>query len=258
MSKYIIFIIVILLNACSGNNEDSSYKERSLDSIYNNALDELIAGDYDEASKEFDEVERQHPYSVWSRKAIMLSAYSRYNRNEYELAISSLNRFIDLFPASNEIAYAYYLIALCHYEQIIDVKRDQTQSLLAYDALKEVVNRFPETDYSRDAIYKIQLVEDHMAGKEMEVGRTYLALKQYLAAALRFKKVIKDYNTTSHTPEALARMVEVYIILGVNKEVITNASVLSYNYPDSEWYEYVYKLLKKEGLLLKQKQSNIN
>ena len=257
MFKYLVFVIIILLNACSGNKDESSYRERSLDKIYNNALDQLMSGDYDEASKEFDEVERQHPYSVWSRKAVILSAYSRYIRNEYELAIDSLNRYIELYPASNDIPYAYYLIALCYYEQIIDTKRDQTQSLLAYDALKEVVNRFPDSDYSRDSIYKIQLVEDHLAGKEMEVGRTYLSLKQYLAAALRFKKVIKDYDTTSHTPEALARMIEIYIILGVKKEVITNSSVLSYNFPDSEWYEYAYKLLKKNRLIPK-KKSKLN
>ena len=232
-----------------------------MENIYNNALDELIDKNYDDASKEFDEVERQHPYSIWSRKSILLSAYARYKRSEYELAISSLDRFIRLYPASDDIDYAYYLKSICYYEQIIDAKRDQSQARQAFDALNEVANRFPDSDYASDAKYKINVVEDHLASKEMEVGRTYLKLKRYLGAARRFKKVITDYETTNSTAEALARLVEVYLILGVEKEALINASVLGHNYPNSDWYRYAYNLLKKNRIntkIYKIKNKDVN
>ncbi len=252
-NSYIIVFLVLLITGCSSRKDEEVYVERTMEKIYNKGLDELSSGDYDAAAVEFDEVERQHPYSVWSRKAVLLSAYSRYKINEYEMAIATINRYIDLYPASRDIAYVYYLLAICHYEQIIDIKRDQTHTILAYESLREVINRFPDSDYAKDANYKMQLVEDHLAGKEMEVGRTYLTLKHYIAATRRFSSVVNDYDTSSHVPEALARLVEIYIILGIDKEVITNAAVLGHNYPDNYWYKYVYKTLKKQGYLIKSK-----
>ena len=235
----------ILLGSCAGGDSEPEYTERSVEDIYNTALDKLIEGDYSQASEEFDEVERQHPYSIWSKRSLLMSAYSRYQRNDYELAIASALRYIELYPASENIDYAYYLIAISYYEQINDIGRDQADTERALSAFDELIARFPDGEYARDGKAKRDLALDHLAGKEMEVGRTYLGLKNYLASIKRFQNVIEKYQTTSHVPEALARITEVYVILGVKEEAQASASVLGYNYPGSIWYSYAYDLLTK-------------
>jgi len=230
------------LAACSSDKEE--YIERPVDNIYNTAVDHLTAERYQTAAKEFDEVERQHPYSVWATKAQLMASYAYYQANKYDEAIVGLDRFIQLNPSNRDVAYAYYLKGICYYEQITDVQRDAKLTELALQSLDEVVRRFPDSVYARDARLKIDLTYDHLAGKEMEVGRFYLARGQYLAAINRFRHVIDKYQTTSHVPEALHRMIECYLALGLRDEATRTAAVLGHNYPGSEWYLDSYSLVE--------------
>jgi len=216
--------------------------------LYNAGLKALREREYRTAVKKFSEVERQHPYSRWATKAILMQAYAQYQRNKYDEAIAAAKRFITLHPGHKDAPYAYYLIALSDYERINDVKRDPTSARKALAALEEVARRYPDTPYARDAKRKAVLARDHLAGKEMEVGRYYLERKNYLAAINRFKTVIKDYQTSTQTPEALYRLVEAYLALGVRSEAQTAAAVLGYNYPRSQWYKDAYNLLTGQGL----------
>jgi outer membrane protein assembly factor BamD len=211
-------------------------------------MDLLADGRYHKASAEFDEVERQHPYSVWARRATLMSAYSHYKVNEYDDAILTAQRYISLHPGSKEVAYAYYLVALCYYEQISDVGRDQKMTENALASLTAIIQRFPQSEYARDARLKFDLTRDHLAGKEMEVGRYYLKKHDYIAAINRFRIVIENYQTTTHTPEALHRLVEAYLSLGIKPEAQTAAAILGYNYPGSDWYQDSYALLAGQGL----------
>ncbi len=235
------------LAACSwfgGSSDDETYVELPVEILYNRALDDLGAQDYKHAAKEFEEVDRQHPYSVWATKAQVMAAFTYYQYNKYDDAIIALDRFIQLHPGHRDIPYAYYLKGLCYYEQITDVQRDAKMTEQALKSLEEVVNRFPESVYGRDARLKIDLTHDHLAGKEMEVGRFYLTRGQYLAALNRFKFVVDKYQTTSHVPEALERMVECYLALGLKEEAKRTAAVLGYNYPGSQWYQDTYSLVE--------------
>jgi outer membrane protein assembly factor BamD len=229
--------------ACSSTDEDR-YVERPVEQIYNAAVDALTEERYVAAAKEFDEVDRQHPYSVWATKAQLMSAYSNYQNNKYDDAIVGLDRFIQLHPSNRDVAYAYYLKALCYYEQISDVQRDAKMTELALKAFDEVVRRFPETSFARDARLKIDLTYDHLAGKEMEVGRFYLKRGQYIGAINRFRVVVDKYQTTSHVPEALHRLVECYLALGLAEEARKVAAVLGHNYPGSPWYNDSYALVE--------------
>ncbi len=247
----ISLVACLAATGCARNNQAESlpYIERPAEMIYSLALDRLERKRYAEAVLLFDEVERQHPYSEWARRAMMMSSYSNYTSNQYQAAITTAERYIALYPGGDTTAYAYYLIALCHYEQILDVGRDQRTTEQALNALRQVERRFPRSDYARDARLKIDLTLDHLAGKEMEVGRFYLRQGHYLASINRFKTVIDEYQTTSHTPEALHRLVEAYVSLGVLTEATEVAAVLGYNYPGSEWYEDTYELLVDEGVV---------
>lgn len=216
--------------------------------LYNKGLSHLKRGNYRSAAKEFGEVERQHPYSSWATRAILMQAYAQYMRNAYDDSINAAQRFITLHPGHKDTAYAYYLIALCHYEQISDIKRDQSSTQKALAALDEVAQRFPGTPYARDAEAKAVLARDHLAGKEMEIGRYYQGRNAHLAAINRFKTVVTNYQTTSHTPEALYRLTETYLALGVQSEAQTAAAVLGHNYPSSQWYKDAFALLASEGL----------
>lgn len=231
------------LSACT-INEDPEYVERPVAEIYNNAMELLQNTDYKRAAKEFDEVERQHPYSVWATKAQLMAAYAYYQSNRYDDAIIALDRFTQLHPAHRDAPYAYYLKALCYYEQISDVARDQKMTELALNTLNEVVKRFPDSQFARDAKVKIDLTYDHLAGKEMEIGRYYLKRQQYLAAINRFRTVVDQYQTTTHVPEALHRLTEAYIALGITSEARKTASVLGHNFPGSEWYVDSYELFE--------------
>jgi outer membrane protein assembly factor BamD len=224
-------------------------KAEPVASLYNKGLDQMKNEEFRAAAKSFGEVERQHPYSMWATKALIMQAYSQYMRNSYDEAIASSQRFITLHPGHKDAAYAYYLLALCNYEQIIDVRRDQSYTTKALASLEEVSRRFPGTAYAQDADAKAVLARDHLAGKEMEVGRYYVKQGSYLAGINRFKRVITEYQTTSHTPEALYRLTESYLALGVQSEAQTAAAVLGHNYPNSEWYHDAYALLQNDGLL---------
>jgi outer membrane protein assembly factor BamD len=236
-------VAALALAACSDNKKDD-YVERPVEQIYNQAVDLLLSRQYQPAAKQFDEVERQHPYSVWATKAQLMAAYANYQANKYDDAIVALDRFIQLNPSNRDVAYAYYMKGLCYYEQITDVQRDAKMTEQALKALEEVVNRFPDSVYGRDARLKIDLTHDHLAGKEMAVGRYYLTRGQYLAALNRFKYVIDNYQTTSHVPEALHRMIECYLALGLKDEAKRTAAVLGYNYPGSQWYQDSYALVE--------------
>jgi outer membrane protein assembly factor BamD len=215
---------------------------------YNAGLGHMNKGNYRSAAESFAEVERQHPYSIWATRAVLMQAYAQYMRNSYDDAINAAQRFLALHPGHKDAPYAYYLVALSHYEQISDVKRDQTATKKALESLDEVSRRFPGTPYARDAEAKAVLARDHLAGKEMEIGRYYLDKNAHLAAINRFKTVITDYQTTTHAPEALYRLTETYLALGVQSEAQTAAAVLGHNYPGSQWYKDAYALLRGEGL----------
>ena len=234
----------LALGACAGKKVE--YQERPVETLYNEAMDALLDEDFETATQKFDEVERQHPYSLWANKAQLMAAYSYYLNNLYDDAIVALDRFIQLHPTSKDVAYAYYLKGLSYYEQISDVSRDQLMTQLALSTLDELIKRFPQSKYARDAKLKIDLTRDHLAGKEMEIGRYYHTQGQYLAAINRFKNVIDDYQTTTHVPEALHRLTEAYLAFGMNAEAQKTAAVLGYNFPGSEWYLDSYKLMGKE------------
>jgi outer membrane protein assembly factor BamD len=224
-----------ILAAC-GAREKQDYVERPVEQLYNSGVDALAAERYATAARAFDEVERQHPYSAWATKAQLMAAYAHYQNNKYDDAIVAVDRFIQLNPSNRDVGYAYYLKALCFYEQITDVQRDARMTELALRALEEVLRRFPDSAYARDARLKIDLTHDHLAGKEMEVGRFYMGRGQYVGAINRFKTVVDRYQTTSHVPEALHRLVESYSALGLAAEAERTAAVLGHNYPGSEWY----------------------
>ena len=231
--------------ATTGKKKDNSYVARDVETLYNVAKDSLDRGRYKEAAAVFDEVERQHPYSVWARRAQLMSAFSYYVAKQYSESILSAQRFLSLHPGSREAPYAYYMIAVSYYEQIQGVDRDQKITQQALDALGELIRRYPATDYARDARLKIDLARDHLAGKEMEVGRFYEDRGLFLAASQRFRVVIDQYDTTSHTPEALHRLVECYLALGLPEEAKKAAAVLGSNYPGNKWYARSFDLIGK-------------
>lgn len=237
--------ITAMLSGCSwfSSSKDDTYTEQPVDVLYNRALDDLGAQEYKAAAKEFEEVDRQHPYSVWATKAQIMAAFTYYQSNKYDDAIIALDRFIQLHPGHKDIPYAYYLKGLCYYEQISDVGRDQRTTQQALDALSDLAKRFPDTPYARDARLKVELTIDHLAGKEMEIGRYYQKQQQYIGAINRYRTVIERYQTTTHVPEALHRLVECYLALGVKSEAQESAAVLGYNFPGSDWYADSYFLL---------------
>lgn len=215
--------------------------------LYNSGLEKLKSGSYKSAAKSFAEVERQHPYSKWATKALLMQAFANYQQNAYDDAINAANRFITLHPGHKDSAYAYYLTAISQYEQISDVRRDQSRTQKALEALEEVGKRFPQSPYAVDAEKKAAMARDHLAAKEMEVGRYYLNKGSYLAGINRFKKVVTDYQTTSQVPEALYRLTEGYMALGVVSEAQTAAAVLGQNFPNSQWYKDAYTLVSSDG-----------
>ncbi len=225
----------------------SKSDDQTVANLYNDALSNLNDGNYKSAAKKFAEVERLHPYSKWATKALLMQGFANYQANKYSDAINACQRFIQLHPGHVDTPYAYYLVALAQYEQIADVTRDQSQTQAALEALDEVSRRFPDSKYAGDAKKKALLARDHLAGKEMEVGRYYLKHGSYLAGINRFKKVVTDYQTSSQTPEALYRLTEGYMALGVTSEAQTAAAVLGHNFPTSQWYKDAYRLVSSNG-----------
>ena len=239
--------IVIPAAGCARNKtgSDTAYIARDVNSLYALAKQKLDKGQYEDAAKLFDEVERQHPYSVWARRAQMMSAFSYYMAQKYPEAISSAQSFLTIHPGNKDAPYAHYLIAMSHYQQIEDVTRDQASTANAQQAFGELMRRYPDSRYASDARLKLDLINDHLAGKEMEIGRFYQRSGKWLAATLRFRKVVEQYQTTNHTPEALERLVECYLALGIPQEAQKAAAVLGRNYPGSDWYHRAYKLVSR-------------
>lgn len=259
LRRFLPVLLVVSLAACgestrfrqgtgadpslSPNTAPADAADQSPEALYAAGMQELRANRYQRAVDLFDAVEREHPYSTWATNAKLMAAYTEYHRNRYTEAIGALDRFIQLHPAHRDIAYAYYLRALSQYEQINDAQRDQQQTITAMAALQEVVNRFPDTAYARDARLKIDLARDHLAGREMHIGRWYQRQGLSTAAIGRFRRVVDEYQTTNHVPEALHRLTEIYISLGLTEEARRTASVLGHNYPGSSWYQDSYALL---------------
>lgn len=238
--------VLLFLVACS--DKDKPYVERPASDLYVKGYEALVKNDYKDASESFDEVERQHPYSEWATRGQLMSAYANYLNGDYDKGIATLDAFIQLHPGYKNIAYAYYLKSLCYYDRILAVTRDQKNTFEALSALNAVVKKFPDTKYGRDAQLKMDLVYDHLAGKEMDVGRYYMQRRLYLAAINRFQTVIDAYPRTTHVPEALLRLVECYLALGLKKEAQAVGAVLGHNFPGSEWYADAYLLLKGKDL----------
>jgi outer membrane protein assembly factor BamD len=237
--------------ACSGTKKPKTrlaYEERPVELLYSTGADRMDKHMWSQAVDYFQEVERQHPYSEWSRRSILMQAFAHYQNNNYAEAIADADRFISLYPGNPAAAYAHYLKAVCYFEQIVDVGRDQAATGQALENLREVSTRYPHTEYALDARLKIDMVNDQLAGKEMTIGRWYLRQSDTLAAIGRFKTVVDRYQTTSHTPEALYRLVEAYLTLGLIDEAKKNGAVLGYNYPGDPWYDDAYKLLTSKGL----------
>jgi outer membrane protein assembly factor BamD len=237
------------LSACAGSTEgkDVAYVARDVETLYAEAQRRLDQGNTLQAAALFDEVERQHPYSPWARRAQLMSAFSYYIARDYNKAIQNSQRFLSIHPGNKDAPYAHYLIALSYYEQISDVNRDQKITEQAQTALREVNRRFPQTEYAADARLKLDLVADHLAGKEMEIGRHYQRSGLWLAAGMRFRNVVEKFDTTSHTPEALFRLTESSLALGLPNEAVKYAAVLGTNYPGSVWYERAFKLIDKHA-----------
>jgi outer membrane protein assembly factor BamD len=251
----LLAIVLITLAAC-GTTQEKTIPDQAPEVLFNRAMSSLEGGDATEAIKYFDEVDRQHPYSVWANKAQLMSAFALYASNKYEPAISALDRFIQLHPGSRDAPYAYYLKALCYYERITDVTRDQEITEQALKSLQDVIRRFPDSQYARDSQIKIDLTRDHLAGKEMEIGRFYMKRNQYLAAINRFRRVVENYQTTDQVPEALERLTEAYLAIGLTEEAQDAAAVLGYNFPGSQWYSDAYKLLASANLEPQESQTS--
>ena len=232
---------------CAGRKvkTDTAYVARDVDTLYTAAKDKLDQGQYKLAALLFDETERQHPFSAWARRAQLMSAFSYYLARDYTESTNSAQRFLSIHPGNKDAPYAYYLIALDYYEQITDVTRDQKITQSALDSMGELIRRYPNTRYAADARLKIDLINDHLAGKEMEIGRFYERRAQWLAAVIRFRAVVDKYDSTTHTPEALMRLTEAYLALGVPDEAKKAAAVLGANYPGSKWYGRAYELMRK-------------
>jgi outer membrane protein assembly factor BamD len=225
--------------------DSNRYIARDVDTLYNAAKDRLDQHRYKDAGALFDEVERQHPYSVWARRAELMSAFSYYLAHDYPNSIQAAQRFLSIHPGNKDAPYALYLVAVDYYEQIGDVDRDQKVSQQALDAMGELIRRYPDSKYSADARLKVDLINDHLAGKEMVIGRFYQRRHDWLASVIRFRRVIDGFQTSSHVPEALERLVESYLELGVLDEARKTAAVLGANYPGSDYYKRAYELIQR-------------
>ena len=244
----VLGLVGVVAGACSKKPKERRYVDQSVEKLYNQAFRQLEKKRFRIAAVAFDEVERQHPYSAWSRRAQLMSAYSHYLSNNYDEAILASQRFVALHPGNSSAPYAYYLIGMSYYEQIQDVGRDQRMTELALIAFNGLVRRYPASEYARDARLKIDLTLDHLAGKEMAIGRWYLKKGYTLAGILRFRNVVERYQMTNHTPEALHRLTEAYLSLGIVSEAQAAAAVLGYNFPGNAWYGDSYALLEGKGL----------
>jgi outer membrane protein assembly factor BamD len=240
-----------LLSACSHSVEGTKAAyadDEPAGKLYNEGLAYMTAGKYNDAVKSFDEVDRQHPYSEWARKSLIMSAFASFRRGEYDDTIQTAKRYLTLYPGSEDAAYAQYLIGESYFRQIPDVTRDQDTTKNAMDAMQEIVTKYPNSEYADDAQKKIIMARDQLAGKEMQIGRYYLERREYIAAINRFKNVVTNYQDTRHVEEALERLTEANMAMGLVSEAQTAAAVLGHNFPDSPWYKDAYKLLQTGGV----------
>jgi len=242
--QFVCALVVLGSLAACANTDEAEYVERPAEELYAEGQDLLNDQSYRSAAKAFEEVERQHPYSQWAVRGRLMSAYAYYEGEMYIEAQAALQSFIDLHPGHKDVPYAYYLLARSYYDQISDVGRDQEMTREALAAFEELMRRFPDSDYARDATLKADLARDHLAGKEMEIGRYYQNRQQYVAAINRFQNVVDTYQTTTHVPEALHRLTESYLALGVIDEAKASAAVLGHNYPESDWYTRSFSLIE--------------
>ncbi|HEY8579621.1 MAG TPA: outer membrane protein assembly factor BamD [Beijerinckiaceae bacterium] len=237
------------LNPFGGEKyETKLLPDEPAEGIYDQGLARLQRRDYEGAAKKFAELEKQYPFSQWSRKGLLMTAYSNYEGAKYDDAVVAANRYVNLYPSTQETPYALYLVGMSMYNQIPDISRDQDRAEQAVKAFNDLVQKFPKSEYAEEAKYKLIVARDQLAGKEMSVGRFYLSRKNYTAAANRFREVLGKYQTTRHTEEALYRLTEAYLALGITHEAQTAAAVLGHNYPDSQWYKDAYALLQTGGL----------
>jgi outer membrane protein assembly factor BamD len=247
-----LVILPLALGACASTDDVdlATYVEQTepADQLYNQGLANLNAGRLGEASKKFEAVDRQHPYSEYARKSMVMGAFTNYRQGRYEEAINAGKRYVQLYPSSEDAAYAQYIVGLSYFRQIKDVTQDQKESRRAIEAMEEVVQRWPDSEYVEDAQAKIRFARDQLAGKEMQVGRYYLERREYIAAAKRFRYVVEVYGNTRHVEEALARLTETYYAMGLTTEAQSAAAALGQNYPDSQWYKDSYTLLQSGGL----------
>jgi outer membrane protein assembly factor BamD len=243
----------VFLSGCMSGETDvdlQTYVEQTdpPDVLYNQGLANMNSGRLTEASRKFEAIDRQHPYSEFARKGMVMGAFVNYRQGEYEKSIGAAKRYLQLYPTTEDAAYAQYIIGLCYFRQIRDVTQDQKESRRAIEAMEELVQRWPESEYVEDAKDKIRFARDQLAGKEMQIGRYYLERREYIASAKRFRFVVENYSNTRHVEEALARLVETYYAMGLVNEAQTAAAVLGHNYPDSRWYRDSYVLLQSGGL----------
>ncbi|MBS7538578.1 outer membrane protein assembly factor BamD [Ancylobacter lacus] len=247
-----LVLVGLSLAGCAGmfdkKDDDLVISDEPAEKIYNEGLTLSAKNDDTEALKRFEDVDRQHPYSEWARKALIMIAYINYTRGQYDECVSAAKRYLALHPGTEDAAYAQYLIAASYFDQIPDISRDQARTQRAMDALDEVVRKYPNTEYAVSAKKKLEVARDQLAGKEMMIGRYYLEQRNYIGAINRFKVVVTKYQTTRHVEEALYRLTEAYMSLGIVNEAQTSAAVLGYNFPDSSWYKDAYKLVQSKGL----------
>jgi outer membrane protein assembly factor BamD len=253
-----VVLAAAALSACAWfGDKDLPLSDDPPDRLYNEGLFLLnTKHDFKAAAKKFEEVDRQHPYSEWARKSLIMSAYAYYESRQFDEAITSAKRYVTLHPGSPDAAYAQYLIGSSYFEQIPDITRDQLGTEKALNALDEVVRKFPNTEYAASAKHKIDVAKDQLGGKEMTIGRYYQEKRDYTGAINRFKVVVTQYQTTRHVEEALMRLTEVYMTLGIVDEAQTAAAVLGHNFPDSPWYKDAYRLVKSGGLEPHETQSS--
>jgi outer membrane protein assembly factor BamD len=253
-------LLVATLAACSGNGPSADRTEQldvySPEQIFERGEFELSRNRTDDAAYYFSEIERLYPYSTWAKRALIMQAFSYHSGRDYENSRAAAQRYIDFYPADEDAAYAQYLLALSYYDQIDEVGRDQGLTFQALQSLRTVIEVYPDSEYATTAILKFDLAFDHLAAKEMEIGRYYLRRGHYSASVNRFRVVVEDFQTTTHTAEALHRLVEAYLSLGLVKEAQTAGAILGYNYQSTEWYEASYKLLTANGLKLKDRGNN--
>ena len=242
----------VLLSACQHSIEGTAaaYEaDTPAGALYNRGLGYLNVGKFSDAIKSFDEVDRQHPYTEWARKSLVMSAFASYRKGDYDTAIQTANRYLTLYPGNADAAYAQYILGQSYFAQVPDVTRDQETTQKALNAMKEITTRYPDSEYAADARKKVIITEDQLAGKEMQVGRYYLERREYVAAINRFDTVVTQCPQTRHVEEALERLVEANLAMGLVREAQTAAAVLGHNFPDSSWYKDAYRLLDKKGLV---------